>query len=321
MNAAPQAGPAIGFAGAMTAKPNLHRVLRIVRAAACHYELQGYGGRAFPAVAFSWIRYLQRVVNLCIIYQQCMAISVKLPILAQRKYYTETASRYALMHSCEAVDDAACLQILLPLLRALDVHSLLDVGSATGRGLPKFLQGLPDAFICGVEPVEALVRQGISSGVNQGLPLFLASGDALPFADKSFDAVCEFGILHHVPEPPLVIQEMLRVARNVVVISDANRFGQGPLSLRIIKLLLYKLKLWNVFDFVRTRGKRYQVSAGDGVFYSYSVYDNYQQIQQWAENIFLFPIGETRSWSWFHPLLNSNSVLLIAVRRKPASAT
>jgi SAM-dependent methyltransferase len=122
---------------------------------------------------------------------------------------------------------------------------------------PGWPQGLSNRLICGVEPVEALVRQGISSGVNQGLPLLLASGDALPFADKSFDAVCEFGILHHVPEPARVIKEMLRVARNVVVISDANRFGQGPLPLRIIKLLLYKLKFWNVFDFLRTRGKRY----------------------------------------------------------------
>lgn len=248
-----------------------------------------------------------------------MAASVRIAILAQRRYYTETASSYALMHSHEAVDDDSCTRMLLPLLHTLEVRSLLDVGSATGRGLPKLSQGLPDALICGVEPVEALVRQGISSGVNQGLPLLLASGDALPFADKSFDAVCEFGILHHVPEPPRVIQEMLRVARNVVVISDANRFGQGPLALRIIKLLLYKLKLWNVFDFLRTRGKRYQVSAGDGVFYSYSVYDNYHQIQQWADNIYLFPIGEARSWSWFHPLLTSGSVLLIAVRKTLAS--
>jgi len=72
-----------------------------------------------------------------------------------------------------------------------------------------------------------MIRQGISSSVTQGLPLLMASGDALPFADNSFDAVCEFGILYHVPEPVRVIQEMLRVARHVVVISDANRFGQA----------------------------------------------------------------------------------------------
>jgi ubiquinone/menaquinone biosynthesis C-methylase UbiE len=248
-----------------------------------------------------------------------MKSEVNDPVREQRRYYTETAARYDAMHAHEAGDDDAAMQILFSVLRTLEVRSLLDVGSATGRGLPRLAQGLSNALICGVEPVEALVRQGISSGVNQGLPLLLASGDALPFADKSFDAVCEFGILHHVPEPARVIQEMLRVARNVVVISDANRFGQGALPLRIIKLLLYKLKLWNVFDFLRTRGKGYQVSAGDGVFYSYSVYDNYRQIQQWAGSIELFPTGETRSRGWFRPLLTSGSVLLIAVRKKPSS--
>jgi SAM-dependent methyltransferase len=224
------------------------------------------------------------------------------------------------MHSHEAVDDDNCLRILLPILSSLNVHSILDVGSATGRGLPRLTEGLPNALVCGVEPVEALVRQGISSGVTQGLPLLMASGDALPFADKSFDAVCEFAMLHHVPDPARVVREMLRVARNVVVISDSNRFGQGSFPLRIIKLLLYKLKLWKAFDFVRTRGKGDQVSEGDGVFYSYSAFDNLHQIQQWAENVYLFPLDKAGIPGWFHPLLTSGSVLLIAVRKQQAPA-
>ena len=240
------------------------------------------------------------------------------PVLAQRRYYTETASRYDAMHAHEAVDDEAGMQILFSVLRTLELRSLLDVGSATGRGLPRLAQGLSNTLICGVEPVEALVRHGISSGVNQGLPLLLASGDALPFADQAFDAVCEFGILHHVPEPARVIQEMLRVARNVVVIFDANRFGQGPLPLRILKLLLCKLRLWSVFDFLRTRGKGYQVSDGDGVFYSYSVFDNFKQIQQWADNVEVYPVGETRYSKWFRPVLSSGTVLLIATRNRSA---
>jgi len=247
-----------------------------------------------------------------------MRVSSSVAVLAQRRYYTETASRYAQMHSHEAVDDDSCLRILLPILRTLDVHSLLDVGSATGRGLPGLAQGLSSPLVCGIEPVEALVRHGISSGVTRGLPLLLASGDALPFADKSFDAVCEFAMLHHVPDPARVVQEMLRVARNVVVISDANRFGQGSFPLRIIKLLLYKLKLWKAFDFVRTRGKGYQVSEGDGVFYSYSAFDNLHQIQQWAESVYLFPLDKTGIPGWFHPLLTSGSVLLIAIRKQQA---
>ena len=76
------------------------------------------------------------------------------------------------------------------------------------------------------------------------------------------------------------------------------------------------LGLWNVYDYLRTKGKHYQISEGDGIFYSYSVYDNYDQVRSWAERIFLFSTGNTRCWSWFHPLLNSNGVLLVAVRKK-----
>jgi hypothetical protein len=85
-------------------------------------------------------------------------------------------------------------------------------------------------------------------------------------------------------------------------------------------LLLYKLKLWNAFDFLQTRGKGYQISDGDGVFYSSSVYDNYPQIRLRAGTVDLFAIGETRASNWFHPLLTSGTVLLVAVSKKQSSA-
>jgi SAM-dependent methyltransferase len=219
------------------------------------------------------------------------------------------------MHAGEAAENEACLQILLPLLRALQVRSALDVGTATGRSLPRLADGVQDLAVCGVEPVAALVSQGISSGETRGLPLIQASGEALPFADRSFDAVCEFGVLHHVPQPSLVVAEMLRVAKKVVVIADSNRFGQGSNLSRVGKLLLHKIGLWGAFDYLRTKGNRFQASEGDGIFYSYSVYDNYEQVRGWAAQIHLFAIGETRLWSWFHPLLTSSTLLMIAVRK------
>lgn len=101
---------------------------------------------------------------------------------------------------------------------------------------------------------------------------------------------------------------MLRVARRVVVISDAHRFRQGPLPLQILKLLLFSSKLWESFDFLRTRGKGYQVSAGDRVCYS-----------PLPGSIQIFPIGETRPRGWLNALLTSGSVLLIAVCKKQDS--
>jgi ubiquinone/menaquinone biosynthesis C-methylase UbiE len=232
----------------------------------------------------------------------------------QRRYYTETATRYDTMHKNESADEPVHRSLILSILRPLGIQSLLDVGSATGRGLQDIAQSLPGTLVCGVEPVRALVQQGVASGNTQTVSLLQASGDALPFADASFDAVIEFSILHHVPNPSAVVREMLRVARRAVVIADCNRFGQGALPARLFKLFLYKIGLWHAFNFVRTRGKHYQISEGDGLFYSYSVYDTYDLVASWADRLLVLPSGPTRSRSWFHPLLTAEGVILIAIR-------
>lgn len=120
------------------------------------------------------------------------------------------------------------------------------------------------------------------------------SGDALVFADKSFDAVCEFATLHHVSDPAAVVSEMLRVTKKAIFLSDCNRFAQGHLLLRLLKLGLYKARLWGAFNYLRTSGKGYRITDGDGVAYSYSVYDSFDQIAQWAHRIIHVP-GDKRN--------------------------
>ncbi len=45
-------------------------------------------------------------------------------------------------------------------------------------------------------------------------------GKHLPFADNSFDKVLLLTVLHHIPEPELVIKEALRVADELIIIED-----------------------------------------------------------------------------------------------------
>ena len=137
---------------------------------------------------------------------------------------------------------------------------------------------------------------------------------ALPFQDNSFDAVCEFSTLHHVLNPSPVVGEMLRVARKVVLIADSNRFGQGSKIARLIKFALYKTGLWPAYWSFRTRGKGYIVDEGDGLAYSYSVYDSYDQVAEWADRIVLVPANRGSAPSWFHPLLNRDAILLFAFK-------
>ena len=120
-------------------------------------------------------------------------------------------------------------------------------------------------------------------------------GLSLGFDDNSFDIVCCFGVLHHIKTPRLVIQEMLRVARKAIFISDSNNFGQGSFLARTIKQGFNLLGLWSIIDFIKTKGKGYTISEGDGLAYSYSIFNDFDFIRQNTKNVHLFNISNTTS--------------------------
>jgi hypothetical protein len=80
--------------------------------------------------------------------------------------------------------------------------------------------------------------------------------------------------MHHLPRPSTAVSEMTRVARSAIFISDNNRFGHGSALARGAKLLIHSARLWPLYEVLRTRGRGYVESPGDGVFYSYSLYDS-----------------------------------------------
>jgi len=235
----------------------------------------------------------------------------------QRSYYTRTAARYDTMHANETSTDPGISRFLYAFLRMLEARSVLDVGTATGLGMRDLRRALPGLFICGVEPVATFLDQAVLDGNTSCFTPVRATGEALPFPDASFDAVCEFGILHHAADPNAVVKEMLRVAKSAVFLCDSNRFGQGSRFIRLIKLCLCKMKLWRVYTLLRTGGKGYMLTEGDGLSYSYSVFDSYHLVSQWADRIVLIPTSAGQeSASWFHPLLNSSSVLVCAFKER-----
>jgi ubiquinone/menaquinone biosynthesis C-methylase UbiE len=203
----------------------------------------------------------------------------------QQDYYAETASAYESMHVQPGDEHFIALEYATALLHVVGARSVLDVGSGTGR-VSRFLQKQrPDLLIEGVEPIEELREQAQA----RGTILHKASGEDLPFNDDSFDVVMSFALLHHVPDPMPVIKEMIRVARLGVMISDANRFGQGSTAAGMLKLAIYRTGLWPVFERIRTRGRGFMESDGDGIFYSYSIFDSMSQLQTWADRVFVVP--------------------------------
>lgn len=235
----------------------------------------------------------------------------------QREYYRRTAAQYDRVHTAsEDGEHYAALEFIDLMCERLRLQTVLDVGAGTGRAA-RFLRER-GREVRGVEPVAPLIEEAEKQGLPKGL-IVEGSGYALPFEDRSFDAALECGVLHHVARPEDVVREMTRVARKAVFLSDSNRFGQGRPVARFLKLALYKAGLWKAARFVQTRGKMYTISEGDGLAYSYSVFDSYGQLADWADSMWAIPTKSADrrlNKSWFHPLVTAPHVLLCALRTR-----
>jgi SAM-dependent methyltransferase len=89
-----------------------------------------------------------------------------------------------------------------------DAKSVVNVGAGTGSYEPR------DRHVVAVEPSELMISQrppGAAEAIR-------ASADALPFADKSFDAALALLTVHHWPDQIAGLREMARVARKRCVI-------------------------------------------------------------------------------------------------------
>jgi ubiquinone/menaquinone biosynthesis C-methylase UbiE len=206
-------------------------------------------------------------------------------VLKQRAYYAATAEQYDTLHGGEG-DTSFAFVFLLSAVNHLGVTSVLDIGSGTGFALLKMKRERPDISAVGIEPSVELRKIGYAKGLSEDE---LVEGDAtnLRYADGSFDLVCELGVLHHVPEPSKAVSEMLRVARKAVFIADCNNFGQGSRLSRLVKQTVRAIGLWPLADRIKTRGKGYTFSEGDGVSYSYSVFNDYEQIARKCNTVHL----------------------------------
>ncbi len=214
------------------------------------------------------------------------------------------------MHVSENDAHGFALRFMISVLEQFGIRSILDIGSGTGRALLKIRDEAPNASIVGIEPSAELRRIGYAKGL---LETQLIDGDGmnLACADNSIDLVCEFGALHHIPEPSKAVAEMLRVARKAIFISDSNNFGQGGRLLRLAKQAINAVGLWPLANYVKTGGKGYTISEGDGLAYSYSVFNNYKQIAKRCRPIHLLNTVDGE-----HNLYRTASVVaMLAIKR------
>jgi ubiquinone/menaquinone biosynthesis C-methylase UbiE len=106
---------------------------------------------------------------------------------------------------------------------------LLDVGTGPGAIPLKIARRSPKLRVVGVDRSLRMVREAERAARAEELDdrasFFLADAARLGFRDASFDVVLSNSLLHHLPEPVAVFNEMARVAKpeGLVLLRDLRR--------------------------------------------------------------------------------------------------
>jgi ubiquinone/menaquinone biosynthesis C-methylase UbiE len=231
------------------------------------------------------------------------------------KYYANSASNYNSWHADLSVKGSHNFAVshLLALTKAKGYKTVLDVCCGTGRATKACLEHGIEAH--GVDISQELINEGIRQWGLPSTAFTCADATQLPFPDKHFDVSCVLGALHHCAVPERIIEEMLRVTRHGMVISDdGNRLAGG------VKTILRTLGLFNlvyraVFRRPPRTTRRTSVSATDGPAYVFSteeilplVRGRFKKIRTYQ----FYDLGRSEVVSPLLPRLFANRVVVIA---------
>jgi len=107
---------------------------------------------------------------------------------------------------------------------------VLDVATGTA-GVARQLATRTSARVVGVDLTEAMVRQGRRNVADAGcagrVQLVVGSGDRLPFADGTFDALTFTYLLRYVEDPAATLCELARVVKPGGVVANLEFLVPG----------------------------------------------------------------------------------------------
>lgn len=105
----------------------------------------------------------------------------------------------------------------------------LDVGTGTGWIAIGVAKHNPNVKVTGVDLSDTMLKVAESNAQAEGVAdrVRFIKGDAkdLPFTSEEFDAVFSHNMMHHLPDPPQLVLEMVRVAKpdGAIILRDLKR--------------------------------------------------------------------------------------------------
>jgi ubiquinone/menaquinone biosynthesis C-methylase UbiE len=238
------------------------------------------------------------------------------------EYYARTASKYIQWHAQGDCDDGShnfAVARLLSLAKSKGYKRILDVCCGTGRATKACLEQGLDAH--GVDFSQELINEGIRQW---GLPtgaFTCADATKLPFPDNHFDVSCVLSALHHSALPERIIDEMIRVSRHAIVVSDEGNHIPGGIKAALKKLGLFDFVYRAIFRRPPRTNRRLVFSEGDGPTFVFSIEEVLPAIRaRFAEvkTFQFYRVGRFQVMSSYLPHLVARQVVAIADLKKHA---
>lgn len=121
---------------------------------------------------------------------------------------------------------------IVGLVKQTGARHILDVGCGEGFTMRELREAGLGATMVGVDYSPAALAWSQANNVARS-PLHVADAHYLPFADNSFDLALCLEVLEHLPDSRLGLVELLRVARDWVLVSVPHEpFFRGANFLR-----------------------------------------------------------------------------------------
>jgi len=122
------------------------------------------------------------------------------------------------------------IEKILGMLKAIRPSTILDIGSGRGRSLWPMVCAFSECDFTCIDPFAWRARVINAVGIEVGcLKAFEADAcDMRIFADNSFDVVTALEVFEHIPDVERAVKEVVRVAKNFVIISVPSKPDENP---------------------------------------------------------------------------------------------
>lgn len=234
-------------------------------------------------------------------------------------YYARTAAAYNSWHADLKAKGPHNFAVrgLIALVKDRNHKTVLDVCCGTGRALKVCLDQGIDAH--GVDVSQELIDQGVREWNLP--PNRFTCGDAtkLPFPDESFDVSCVLGALHHCAIPHRIVEEMIRVTRHAIIISDEGNHLHLGIKTILQKLGLFELVYRLAFRRPPRTERRAVNSSEDGPAYIFSTNEILPLITSRfhaCQTYQFYRLGDFQVASRYFPRLFARNLVVIAESKR-----